>query len=144
MSAKISPAFESYLAAGGPNDKREAVVVYRAPVAEGPPVRGRLRELQKRLDDVKERAAAQQAVEQRVFAAYEKVGAQKSRGTGKPTMASIGGDTLPVATVDVTRATLQELAAQPDVLAIMPNQKIRLIQPRTVDYAQLGKQEINK
>ena len=46
---KISPAFEPFLADSGPNDKREAVVIYRAPPAEVPHVRGRLRVLKQRL-----------------------------------------------------------------------------------------------
>jgi serine protease AprX len=144
MSANISPAFESYLAASGPYDKREALVVYRTPSAESLPVRGRLRELQNRLDAVKERAATQGAVEQRVVADYQKASLEKSRGRRDMAASSVGGATLPVVTVEVTRSTLPELAAQPEVLAIMPNQKIRLIQPRTVGYAQLGKQELKK
>ena len=46
--SKISPAFAPFLADSGPNDKREAIVIYKAP-AHGLPVRGRLREIQQRL-----------------------------------------------------------------------------------------------
>jgi subtilisin family serine protease len=46
-----------------------------------------------------------------------------------------------VATVEVTRSTLPALARQPDVVAIMPNQKVRLIEPRRVNFAELSKQE---
>jgi len=46
-----------------------------------------------------------------------------------------------VATVEVTRKTLPALAAQPDVVAIMPNQKIHLIRPKEVDYAELFRRE---
>src|SRR5205085_4281436 len=56
-------------------------------------------------------------------------------------MSPIGANTLPVAAVQVTRRLLPELAARPDVVAIMPNQKIRLIKPKAVNPADLGKQE---
>jgi subtilisin family serine protease len=35
------------------------------------------------------------------------------------------------------------LAAQPDVVAILPNQKIELIRPQRVEYEELRKQEVN-
>ena len=52
MVGKVSPAFEPYLEKSGPNDPREAIVVYRAPSVKIKTVRGRLRELQRRLDTV--------------------------------------------------------------------------------------------
>ncbi len=69
MSAgsKISPAFEPFLAESGPNDKRDAIVIYRAPAPEGLPVRGRLRALKRRLDYIKERAAVQRPVEEKLI-----------------------------------------------------------------------------
>jgi hypothetical protein len=33
---KISPAFEPFLADSGPNDKRDAIVIYQAPVSDRP------------------------------------------------------------------------------------------------------------
>ena len=41
--------------------------------------------------------------------------------------------------VEVTRKILAERA---DVLAILPNQPVRLITPKRVDYKQLGQKEI--
>ncbi len=138
---KISPAFEPFLADSGEHGKRDAIVIYQAPPIEGLPLRGRLRELKRRLDEVKEQATIQKAVEQKVLTNYQ----QASRDLGyteQPLKAStIGSGTLPVATVEVTRKTLEALAEQPDVVAILPNQKIHLIQPRRVEYSALIKQE---
>jgi subtilisin family serine protease len=53
----------------------------------------------------------------------------------------IGSGSLPIANIEVTRKTLAALAEQPDVLAILPNQRIHLIQPRKVDYSELAQQE---
>jgi subtilisin family serine protease len=138
---KISPAFEPFLADSGEDGKRDAIVIYQAPPIEGLPLRGRLRELKRRLDEVKEQATIQKAVEQKVLTNYR----QASRDLGyteQPLRAStIGSGTLPVATVEVTRKTLEALAEQPDVVAVLPNQKIHLIQPRRVEYSALIKQE---
>ena len=37
MSGKISPAFEPFLAGSGPNDKCDAIVIYRTPADDNPP-----------------------------------------------------------------------------------------------------------
>ena len=138
---KISPAFEPFLADSGEDGKRDAIVIYQAPPIEGLPLRGRLRELKRRLDEVKEQATLQKVVEQKVLNNYQ----QASRDLGytrQPLKTSaIGSGTLPVATVEVTRKTLEALAEQPDVVAVLPNQKIHLIQPRKVEYSALKKQE---
>jgi serine protease AprX len=141
MSGKISPAFEPFLAGSGPNDKCDAIVIYRTPADDNPPPMSELREIDRRLKYVQERAAVQRAVEQEVFENYQRAGAQRTRGRRDLTYTPIGDSTLPVATVEVTRSTLPSLARQPDVLAIMPNQKIRLIDPRRVNFADLSKQE---
>ena len=51
----------------------------------------------------------------------------------EPLMVSpIGGSALPAIAVKVTQRSLLALAKQPDVIAIMPNQRIHLIQPTAV------------
>ena len=70
--AKISKAFEPFLADRGPNDKRDAIVIYRAPAAGPLPLRGRLRELKKRLDHVKVLATAQTHIQEKVFHDYRR------------------------------------------------------------------------
>ncbi|MBN3899558.1 MAG: S8 family serine peptidase [Nostoc sp. NOS(2021)] len=139
--SKISPAFEQFLADTSENDKRDAIVIYQAPPIEGLPLRGRLRELKRRLDEVKEQAQLQKAVEQKVIANYQE--ASRDLGYTKQPLktSSIGTGTLPVATIEVTRKTLKTLAAQPGVVAVLPNQKIHLIRPQKVEYSALIEQE---
>ncbi len=142
MSAQriISPAFEPFLAGSGANDKRDAIVIYRAPTNQPPSVRGRLRQLKQRLDYVKTRAAAQKPVQVALFKEYQRAGAKRSNKQ-ELEVSSVGANALPVAMVEVTPATLPALAQQPNVVAIMPNQKIGLIKPKQVDYSSLAKQE---
>ncbi len=134
--AKISPAFEPFLAESGPRDKREAIVVYDPQVPALPPLKGRLRTLKQRLDAIKERA---QAHESTILGAYQEQGSRQAKDWLD--VQPVGEGTLPVATVEVTRATLQILAAQPGVRAIMPNQQIHLVRPREVEFARLTRQE---
>ncbi|RAM52507.1 MAG: peptidase S8 and S53 subtilisin kexin sedolisin [Hapalosiphonaceae cyanobacterium JJU2] len=139
--SKISPAFEPFLADSGEDSKRDAIVIYQAPPIDGLPLRGRLRELKRRLDEVKEQAVIQKAVEQKVLTDYQQASLDLGY-TEQPLKASpIGSGTLPVATVEVTRKTLEALAEQPNVVAVLPNQKIHLIQPRRVQYKILLEQE---
>lgn len=141
IETKISPAFEQYLAEGRPNDKRDAIVVYRPPQDEPPRIRGSLRALKARLDDVKMRAAARGPIQEKLVANYQRAGAKHLTGDKELNVTTIGENTLPVVTAQVTRKTLPALAAQPEVVAILPNQKIHLIKPKEVDYEELGNQE---
>jgi serine protease AprX len=140
--AKISPAFEPFLARSGPNDKRDAIVIYRAPEVKEKHPRGRLRVLRQRLEYVEKRAAAQRPIEKKLFQGYQKdIGVKRSRAAPQLTVSPIGDSALPIATVEVTPKTLPALAEQPNVVAILPNQKIQLIKPKEVDYTELSKQE---
>ncbi len=140
---KISPAFEPFLARSGPNDKREAIVIYRAPEAVQPRVRGRMRALQQRLRHVKTLAAAQRPVEAKLFESYQKAGSRALPKNADRQLATspIGSSALPVASVEITPKTLPVLAQRPEVVAILPNQKIHLILPKEVDYNKLSTQE---
>ncbi len=129
VEAKISPAFEPFLAESGPNDKRDAIVIYKAPALEGLPVRGRLRALKKRLDYIKERAAVQRPIEEKLFHSYQKASSGSLPSKQKLAASPIGSSALPVATVEVTRETLPALAEQPNVVAVLPNQRVHLIDP---------------
>jgi len=139
--AKISPAFEPFLAESGAADKREAIVVFRAPETAEPRVRGRLRALKQRLDFIKQRSEAQRPLQKELFEDYRKLSHKTSPGQLPLTASEIGGSALPVAAFEVTAKTLPALAEQPEVVAILPNQKIHLIKPKVVDYAKLGTQE---
>lgn len=54
----------------------------------------------------------------------------------------IGAGALPALTVEVTPHTLLSLAKQSDVIAILPNQRIHLIQPEGIQYQELAKHEV--
>ena len=110
--AKISRAFEQYLSQCGPNDKRDAIVIFDSPETNRTPVRGRLRNLKQRLDLVKDRAAANGPVRTRLLERYQKVGSKRLPAKQQLTIDSIGESTLPVATVEVTRKSLRALAEQ--------------------------------
>jgi subtilisin family serine protease len=138
---KISPAFEPFMADSGRDDIREAIVMYLPPEPVGAPVRGRLRAPQMRLDYVKDLAARQQPIEEQLLRSYREEGSKRLPGDRQLEVSTIAESTLPVAKVDVTRRTLRDLSERPDVVAIMPNQQIRLIEPRVVNYDELAKQE---
>ncbi len=142
IETKISPAFEQYLAEARPNDKRDAIVIYRPSGAEETPrIRGSMRALKARLDDVKMRAAARGPIQEKLIANYQRAGSKHLTGDKELHVTHIGENTLPVVAAQVTKKTLPELAAQPEVVAILPNQKIHLIKPKEVDYEELGSQE---
>jgi len=139
---KISPAFEPFLEKSGPNDRRDAIVVFKTePPAEEARVRGRLRALKRRLQLIEDRAAIQKPVQDKLFKSYKAVTRKALPGKQEAAFEPIGKSALPMATVEVTQKILPELAQQPDVVAILPNQKIHLICPMEVDYEDLSKQE---
>ncbi len=75
---RISTAFQSFFSEADPDEKREAIVIYRAPTSN-PRVRGRLRQLKSRLDMIKASAAAQRPIQKDLFDGYQKaVGKPKS------------------------------------------------------------------
>jgi subtilisin family serine protease len=133
---KISPAFEPYLADSRRRDKLEAVVIYQSPTARPPRGRESLRLAETRVAYVAEQAALHKEVEGRILRDYADTG-------DEPLMMSpIGSSALPAITVEVTQRTLLALAQQPDVLAIMPNQRIHLIKPTAITYDELARNEM--
>ena len=137
-TAKISPAFEPFLSESGRGDKRDAIVLYRPRQVDTGTPRRRLRALKRRLDLVQKLATAQRPVQAKVAREYRKaLGADK----GEFAVSSVGANTLPIATVEVTRQTLSALAEQHDVVAVMPDQQVRLIAPKAVDYEDLAAAE---
>lgn len=137
MAEKVSTAFAPVLAQSGPHDKHEAIVIYRTSSAV-PPVRGRLRALKKRLDAIK---AEHQPVQAKLLSDYQEEGSKRLPKNQQVAVCGIGKNTLPVAWVEVTRSSLPALVAQPSVVAVLPNLKIRLIQPKVVAYQELATQE---
>jgi len=143
-SPKISPAFEPFLHDCGANDKRDAIVIYRAPRLEELPVRGRHRALKQRLDYVKARASEQRPLQASLLERYQAEGAKRLTKDKHLEAVSIGSSALPIAKVQVTRKTLPALAEQPEVVAVLPNQRVHLIQPKRVDVGQLASQEVQQ
>lgn len=131
---KISPAFEPYLADSRRRDKHEAVVIYQAPETK-PAGSDRLRDVSGRLRQAEAQATRHREIESRIFDDYRESSDEALR------ISPIGHSSLPVITVEVTPRTLLSLARQPDVIAIMPNQKIHLIKPQAVSFDELARSE---
>src|SRR5215468_6611405 len=77
---KISPAFAPFLANSGPDDIREAIVIFRSPERSTEPERksptGRLRALGERLKEVASRKLSQQAIQSEVLNGYQQAGSK--------------------------------------------------------------------
>ncbi|MEX1020936.1 MAG: S8 family serine peptidase [Litorilinea sp.] len=125
---KISPAFEAYLADSKRRDKYEAVVIYQAPQVEISPSYDRTHV-------ARAQAAAHTQIANRIHSVVHDMLNDDFR------MSRIGGSALPALTVELTPAALYDLAKQPDVVAIMPNQRINLIQPEFIAYEELHRNE---
>ena len=146
ISSKISPAFDPFLQGLSSQEqkaRREAVVIYRAP-GETFQRRGLARGTGDRTQARREQVARQTQLQQDVEAQLSERYRSQSRGLveGPPLAArSIGLGTLPMINVEVTPRSLDALAAEPEVVAVLPNQPIHLITPQAVDYRALIEQE---
>jgi serine protease AprX len=137
---KISPAFEPYLASSQQRDSLEAIVIYRSPPIKRPPTRSSRGRATRRRFQAAAQADAHRDIETRIARSYlDKVSGKVEDDVEVET---IGSSALPAITVEVTPSTLEELATQPEVLAILPNQRIHLIRPHAIQYDSLAKQEI--
>jgi subtilisin family serine protease len=142
VAEKISPAFQPFLAEGDSHDRRDAIVVFRTPQPEGLPVRGRIRALKQRLDIIKAQARNQTPLQAKVSEKHQKSAVpKKPHERSDLELHSIGAGALPVSKTAVTRKSLLELARQPEVVAILPNQRIHLIEPKRIDYDDLSRHE---
>jgi subtilisin family serine protease len=139
--SRVSTAFRSFFGDADPNEKREAIVIYRAP-APAAPVRGRLRQLKGRLDQIKASAAAQRPIQKDLFDSYHKAVGKPKSGDRELTASPIGNSTLPVSKMEVTLKTLPLLAEQPNVVAVLPNLEIKLIRPKALAYESPNRQEL--
>jgi len=127
-SGKISPAFDPLLASGGPDMRFDAIVLLRAEDELGPAIspRRHRRSQRARLNRVRVIARAQAAAQEETVADYRR---SLGGAEGELRAHGLGSGALPLARVEVTPATIGSLAANPNVLAILPNQRIELIQP---------------
>jgi len=128
---KISPAFIPFFAGTDPDSKQDAIVIYQGqtPAANWP------RGGQHRLETLNRAAKSHQAAVGQLAASYQSAAGQSFN------VSAIGSGALPVANVEVTRDSLPALAEQEGVVAVLPNQKIKLIEPRAIDYAELQARE---
>jgi subtilisin family serine protease len=139
---KVSPAFERFFAEARPSDRREALVVYHVPASK-PLRRDRPSSARDRRQRLRQMARAQRPVEEKILRDYRRQGLVHLRQVGRPAEAAaeVGGQALPVVAVQLTRSALPALAEHPDVVAILPNQRIHLIPPKSVDYAAVSARE---
>src|SRR5215510_4307048 len=81
---KVSPAFAPFLADSGPNDIRDAIVIFRAdgrsPGQEEQPPTGKLRALSARLKAVESRSQSQQAIHHEILSSYQQAGSKSLPG----------------------------------------------------------------
>ncbi len=139
--SRISTAFQSFFGDSQPDQKREAIVIYRPP-ATATRVRGRLRELKSRLDRIKASAAAQRPIQKDLFDGYQKAVGKPKSSAQQLTTSPIGRNLLPVSKIEVTPKTLPLLAEHPNVVAVLPNMEIKLIRPKAFAYEAPTSREI--
>ena len=137
---KISKAFGAFMSHSGPNDKREAIVIYRSP-EDDPRPPSRSQAPAKRLRYVKTREKRQKIAHTSMVGAYRTEGLRRLTKALDLAASSVGSNILPVSQVEVTTKTLPALAEQPGVVAILPNQAIHAIEPKRVDYQTLSRAE---
>ena len=129
---KIPKAFDAFMADSGSNDKRDAIVIYRTPRDGTLPSASK--DPTERSKYVKLRADRQRTVYVSIAEGYELEALRRLTRKIELTTSPVGSHVLPVAPVEVTSRTLPALAEQPDVVAILPNQRLHPIKPRVVDY----------
>ena len=137
--AKISGAFDAFMADSGSNDKRDAIVIYRAPRDGHLPSASK--DPAARLEYVKQHADRQRAIYVSLRDAYELEALRRLTRKIELKTSSVGSNVLPIAKVEVTSRTLPALAEQRDVVAILPNQKLHPLEPRAVDYGVVSRAE---
>jgi subtilisin family serine protease len=129
---KISRAFEPFLSHSQPNSKKDAIVIYRGLVEPGSmPQPGTAAYF----DTLKKQEQSNLSIGNKIIKDYQTKTSQSFYAE------PVGQGSLPIAQIEVSRQSLPILAEHPDVMAILPNQKIHLIQPKEIDYSGLQKQE---
>ncbi len=145
--AIISEAFGPFLAESGPNDRREAIVIYKTPE----PARAMRERRKKRMNPRQKRrylsdlAQIQAPVQLASLRKYRKAGkARLPKSDPRDLETSTSGEmegAMPFAYVQVTRKTLTALRQSKNIAAVIPNQRIHLLEPREIDYQVLRSQE---
>jgi serine protease AprX len=147
---KISPAFTAFFAETGKDQKRDAVIIFQPAVPTAAAItspRGRMQSLKRRMEEIKTHSKSQAGPRSAMLEHYQKEGRKTislrgAKTTGRELRTTQMPGAVPMANAEVTKQSLEILAANPQVLAILPNQKVRLLKPKEVDYETLGKQEV--
>lgn len=139
--AKISPAFDPFLREAPPNAVREAIVVYRRPTELRPTPPAERLSPEDKLKRIRDVVSVQAPLQAEFREAYDKTSTPAVREQQLREEAIQFHSALSMASVPITRQMLPELAAQEHVAAIMPNQRIRAVEPFRVDYTKLDAAE---
>lgn len=149
-TTKLSPALDTLLAASDAKHKHDAIVIMREPDAVeslGQFVTGRSRRrLAARVQRVKDAAQSQHVAQLNLVDSYLKGLDARSRISGRAEFegGGIGSGALPVVHLEVTRQTVPELEANPEVVAILANQKLDLIEPAAAVFERPSRRELNR
>jgi subtilisin family serine protease len=130
------------LRAGDRDEKVEALVVHRTETRADLSERQGTRVLTKRLKEIRSHIQSQQIVAQKFAANYEATSKRTAKLDMPLRATPVSGGALPVARVEVTSKTVEILEDDPNVLAVMPNQRVNLIEPKEVGYQDLNHQEV--
>lgn len=139
--SKISPAFEPFLREAPRDAIWKAIVIYSRPPTREIVQAGERLQRTAKVELIKEIVAAQRPVEEKLRDTYYKTGRRVIGRTRVSEQSFQSHAALGMATIYANRRMLHELAAQNDVEAILPNQRIHAIQPFFVDDRQLRQTE---
>ncbi len=125
LPGNISPAFGAMLDHLPANAPMDAIVVCRPAAVE--PAAEMIRAPQVQAEHRRELSERHEITIDRLVRGYLRSAGRRLRGQ-RPSVTRLGP--LPAAAFEVTPATIGALAAQPGVVAVLPNQPARLIAPR--------------
>jgi subtilisin family serine protease len=129
-TAKISPALSTFASEAGAGQRRDAIVIVRTGEPPAVRVRGRLRVLKERMDAIKKTSRGFEAARKGIAADLRKTGPSRA----PVEVEEVGAKTLPVFSVQATPESLQTIAERPDVVAVLPNFRLKPIRPLAVKY----------
>jgi len=136
--AKVSPVLWELLERSSRNTVREVLVIYRVKNAPKGGMRAGFTSTEERAGFAQERARIQARTQSMLLDKYRQSQESRPRREHTADRGTVGGSSLPIISVGVTKASLKSLADEPDVVAILPNQPIHLIGPEGVTCGPLS------
>lgn len=137
---KVSPRLVEQLRQGDRNDKQEALVVHRFAQTSALSVRQQTRVVAERVKSLRAFSQAQTEVSAKFVEKYERAAEKMSKSVSLFASA-VADSVLPITRVDVTIQSIEFLAKDPNVVAVMPNQRVHLIRPKEIEYGKLAVHE---